>query len=82
MQYFPDRSRFETLSRSANTVPVYFQLLSDRLTPVSSFTRLTGDSEQAFMLEGVIGGDNIARWYFFDSDRVSGFGAAGDDTGF
>ncbi|MCH7491850.1 MAG: anthranilate synthase component I [Gemmatimonadetes bacterium] len=80
MQYFPDRSRFETLSRSANTVPVYCQLLSDQLTPVSAFTRLTGDSEHAFLLESVIGGEKIARYSFIASDPIAVFVARGHET--
>jgi anthranilate synthase component 1 len=62
-RYFPD---FETLTESAKNadiVPVYRQLLADRLTPVSAFEVL-GRDPHAFLLESVIGGEQVARHSF------------------
>ena len=63
-RYFPD---FETFARIANEgaeiVPVYRQLLADRLTPVSAFEVL-GRDPHAFLLESVVGGEQIARHSF------------------
>ena len=47
-------------------VPVYRQLLSDCLTPVAAYLRLTeGDrADHSFLLESVTGGERIGRYSF------------------
>jgi anthranilate synthase component 1 len=59
-RYFPDIAGFEAAARTARIIPVYRQLLADRLTPVSAF-QLLGRDEHAFLLESVDGGEKIAR---------------------
>jgi anthranilate synthase component I len=62
-RYFPDLQSFTTAARTARIVPVYRQLLADRLTPVSAF-ELLGRDDHAFLLESVIGGEKIGRHSF------------------
>ena len=62
-RYFPDFATFEQMAREAQIVPVYRQLLGDRLTPVSAF-QVLGRDEHAFLLESVVGGEKIARYSF------------------
>ncbi len=62
-RYFPDPKHFAEAARDADVVPVYRQLLADRLTPVSAFEVLGRDSH-AFLLESVVGGERIARYSF------------------
>jgi anthranilate synthase component I len=62
-RYFPDLPAFLDAAQTARIVPVYRQLLADRLTPVSAF-ELLGRDEHAFLLESVVGGENIARHSF------------------
>ena len=62
-RYFPDLESFSASAPSADIVPVYRQLLGDRLTPVSAFD-LLGRDEHAFLLESVVGGEKIARYSF------------------
>ncbi len=62
-RYFPDIDEFKRLAANAEVVPVYRQLLADRLTPVTAFEVL-GRDDHAFLLESVIGGENIARHSF------------------
>jgi anthranilate synthase component 1 len=62
-RYFPDLESFKRSARSAQIIPVYRQLLADRLTPVSAFEVLGRDAH-AFLLESVIGGEKIARYSF------------------
>src|SRR5688572_15506360 len=62
-RYFPDIDTFRTAARAAEVVPVYRQLLADRLTPVSAFEVLGRDAH-AFLLESVVGGENIGRYSF------------------
>lgn len=81
MLYFmPDRGTFDALARKSNTVPVYAQVLSDQLTPVSAFARLGHASTHAFLLESVVGGEKIARYSFIAADPVAVFEATAHDV--
>ena len=71
----PDRNTFESLARESNTVPVYTQLLSDELTPVSAFARLAESTDHAFLLESVVGGEKIARYSFIAAEPIAVFEA-------
>jgi anthranilate synthase component 1 len=62
-RYFPHYDEFRAAARDADVVPVYRQLLADRLTPVSAFEVL-GRDPHAFLLESVIGGEKIGRYSF------------------
>ncbi len=69
----PDRDAFVALSARGNLIPVYREMLADRLTPVSAFEKLVGqgspDAENpyAFLLESVEGGERIGRYSFLGS---------------
>jgi len=67
MRYFPDAATFRDIARSGaappQLIPVYRQLLGDRLTPVSAFEVL-GRDEHAFLLESVVGGERVGRYSF------------------
>ncbi|HEX4053224.1 MAG TPA: anthranilate synthase component I [Tepidisphaeraceae bacterium] len=62
-QYFPSLEEFSGVAARAKIIPVYRQLLADRLTPVSAFEVL-GREQHAFLLESVIGGEKIGRYSF------------------
>src|SRR5947207_16014176 len=62
-RYFPEFATFQSATKSADIIPVYRQLLADRLTPVSAFEVL-GRDPHAFLLESVVGGEKIARYSF------------------
>ena len=79
-QYYPDFDRFLELAEQGNTVPVYRNLLADGLTPVGAYQRLTQradgtTAERAFLLESVVGGEQIARYSFVAVDPVTVFEA-------
>ncbi|MBV8781718.1 MAG: anthranilate synthase component I [Phycisphaerae bacterium] len=61
--YFPDLDGFRAAAKNAQIIPVFRQLLADRLTPVTAFEVLGRDSH-AFLLESVIGGEKIGRFSF------------------
>ncbi len=65
-RYFPNLEEFTLIARSAKIVPVYRQLLADRLTPVTAF-EILGRDEHAFLLESVVGGEKIGRYSFIAS---------------
>ena len=62
-RYFPDPDAFAVAATSHQIIPVYRQLLADRLTPVSAFEVL-GRDDHAFLLESVVGGEKIGRYSF------------------
>src|ERR1700683_869319 len=62
-RYFPSFEEFQAFAQSAQIVPVWRQLLADRLTPVSAFEVL-GRDPHAFLLESVVGGEKIGRFSF------------------
>jgi anthranilate synthase component I len=62
-RYFPDPQEFRAAAANADVVPVYRQLLADRLTPVSAFEVL-GRENHSFLLESVVGGEKIGRYSF------------------
>jgi anthranilate synthase component 1 len=62
-RYFPDVEGFLAAAKEAEVVPVYRQLLSDHLTPVTAF-ELLGRGEHAFLLESVVGNEKIGRYSF------------------
>ncbi len=66
--YRPDRSEVRELARRGNTVPIRCELLSDSLTPVSAFAAIARHTDHAFLLESVVGGENIARYSFIAAD--------------
>lgn len=59
---------FENEARQGNVVPVVRSVLADLQTPVGAFMRLANESEYAFMLESVEGGERIARYSFLGVD--------------
>ena len=80
IHFWPPRNRFEALATRYSTVPVYCQVLSDQLTPVTAFGRLAADAEHAFLLESVVGGEKIARYSFIGADPAAVFEATRNTT--
>jgi anthranilate synthase component 1 len=63
-RYFPTLPEFSSIAATGpKIIPVYRQLLADRLTPVTAFEVL-GREQHAFLLESVIGGEKIGRYSF------------------
>jgi anthranilate synthase component 1 len=63
-RYFPNPEEFAAAAKTgAKIIPVYRQLLADRLTPVTALEVL-GREQHAFLLESVIGGEKIGRYSF------------------
>ncbi len=62
-RYFPSFEQFCDAARDHDMVCVYRQLLADRLTPVTAFEVL-GRDDHAFLLESVVGGEQIGRHSF------------------
>jgi anthranilate synthase component 1 len=64
-RYFPDLQEFkEVVAGGAQVVPVWRQLLADRLTPVTAFELLGDKAANAFLLESVVGIERIGRYSF------------------
>lgn len=54
-------------------------VLADLLTPVSAYLRVAADSDRAFLLESVEGGEQIARYSFIGVDPDESFEGNFDD---
>jgi anthranilate synthase component 1 len=65
--YSPSKSEFIELAKTYNLIPVYREIIADMDTPVSAFRKL-GDSDYAFLLESVEGGEKLARYSFLGSN--------------
>jgi anthranilate synthase component 1 len=77
MSYFPDKREFLRLSKRANLIPVYREILADLDTPISAFTKIdTGD--HSFLLESVEGGERLARYSFLGSHPSTIFSSKGN----
>ncbi len=81
--YYPNFDEFLKFAEQGNTVPVYRQLLADALTPVTAYQRLAEPTdapapEHSFLLESVVGGEQIARYSFVAADPEAVFTARGD----
>jgi anthranilate synthase component 1 len=76
MVHFPDFAQFERLARNVELVPVYRQLVSDTLTPVSAYLRLP-PVRPSFLFESVVGGERIGRYSFLGSQPFLTLSASG-----
>lgn len=56
--------------KKGNCVPVYVELSADLITPCMAYLRLAEDSEYSFLLESVVGGENISRYSFIGADPL------------
>lgn len=66
-EIIPSFAEFEKLASQGNLVPVYAEILGDLETPVSAFARIL-DSDYAFLLESVEGGEKWARYSFLGAE--------------
>ena len=69
----PDREEFLARAQRGNLVPVYREILADRLTPVSAFEKLIATEEPtsngcSFLLESAEGGEHMGRYSFLGSN--------------
>jgi anthranilate synthase component 1 len=51
-----------------NIIPIFKEISSDTITPVSAYLRLTQDSSFSFLFESVLGGEKIGRFSFVGSN--------------
>src|SRR5262245_56091115 len=60
----PSLAEFKRLARKYNIIPVYREIVADRVTPVSVYEHLHASEPYAFLLESVEGGDRFGRYSF------------------
>ena len=61
--YYPKEKEFKELSRKANLIPVYREILADIETPVSAFKKL-GEGDFSYLLESVEKEKILGRYSF------------------
>src|SRR6187551_1529249 len=59
---------FKELAQRSTFVPVVKELVADLLTPVSAFLKIAENSDYAFLLESVEGGEHVGRYSFLGKD--------------
>ena len=69
---------FRTYAGQGTLVPVYRELSSDTLTPVTAFLRLRRPDEPAFLFESVEGGERIGRYSFLGRQPFQALSASRD----
>ena len=74
----PSFEDFCKLAAPGSAVPIYRTLLADHLTPVTAYERLATRGEHSFLLESVVGGEQIARYSFLGAGPKSVVRAAGN----
>src|SRR5205807_6089936 len=57
-------------ARRAPMVPIFRDMLSDALTPVTAYAAIAGDGP-AFLLESVEGGERLGRYSFVGADPMA-----------
>ena len=65
--YHPTKEEFIHMTEAGNLIPVYKEILADMETPVSAMKKLA-DSDFAFLLDSVEGGEKIGRYSFLGAD--------------
>ena len=75
--YYPTLKDFRKKAQYGNLIPVYKSILADMETPVSAFYKIE-NSDNAFLLESVEGGENLARYSFLGSDPSILFQSTGN----
>ncbi len=78
MKTAPDFEHFSNLAQNHPWIPVYRQLLSDVLTPVSAFKLLDDGVSAACLFESVVGGDTVGRYSFIAVGPTSNIRAWGN----
>ncbi|KAJ3521374.1 hypothetical protein NMY22_g12346 [Coprinellus aureogranulatus] len=67
--------------KQGNCVPVYVEVPADLITPCMAYLRIANNSKYSFLLESVVGGENIARYSFIDPFKVIKTGPGYDVQG-
>ena len=75
--YYPTKAEFKEKARKGNLIPVWKEVLLDTETPVSAFRKL-GNTQYAFLLESVEGGEKVGRHSFLGSEPFAVFTSKGD----
>ena len=75
--FIPSREEFIRSARPGDLIPVYREILADRLTPVSAFEKIS-EGEGSFLLESVEGGERLARYSFLGSRPFLTFRSKGN----
>ncbi|MFC2075647.1 anthranilate synthase component I [candidate division KSB1 bacterium] len=64
----PGFEEFKKSAKAGTVMPVYEPVAGDLLTPVAAFLKIGADSDYAFLLESIEGGEHIARYTFLGAD--------------
>lgn len=67
MRVFPEQEEFKRLASEADVIPVRAEFTADAETPLSAYAKLSA-RKPAFLLESVVGGEQVSRYSFVGCD--------------
>jgi anthranilate synthase component 1 len=67
-RYRPSVDEVRGYARQGNLVPIYREIMADLETPVSAYLKVAAESDYAFLLESIEGGERLARYSFLAAD--------------
>lgn len=79
LQKLPTYPTYQTVEqlivheKKGNCVPVYVELSADLITPCMAYLRLAENSKYSFLLESVVGGENVSRYSFIGAGEMASF---------
>lgn len=79
-QHQPSFEEFRQHSQNVDFVPVYREIFSDLLTPVTAFLQIEAEREWAFLFESVVGGERVGRYSFLGSQPIQTITAFGNSV--
>lgn len=56
--------------KKGNYVPVFVRIPADLITPSMAYLRMSHNSKYSFLLESIIGGENMGRYSFLGAGRT------------
>ncbi len=65
--YYPTLGEVRRLKKHGNLVPIYYELMADLETPVSSYLKVA-HGNYSFLLESVEGGERLGRYSFIGTE--------------
>ncbi len=77
LELSPNFDDFAKIARPGSILPVFVRLMADHLTPVTAYKLIARESQYAFLLESVVGGERVARYSFLGADPHAVLTASG-----
>jgi len=78
--FFPDITKFKEDMVSSRLIPVCTEIVADLDTPLTLFSKVTGDHSHVFLFESMEGGEKWGRFSFIGYDPLVTFSSKEDSV--